>query len=637
MKHIYAAVTLLAIAGSAMAQRGTVKPFLTEKAHVGQPVANAHPDAHPTNISQGSERAAFYTNDFSAGFPAGWTTVDDLTPSADTPVNFVWADDPGAVTIAAANQPLILTFLAPGASNGFLWANSDRGLASAPATNHLTRLTTTAIDCSGQPSVLLTMQSTIGVFDLDADTACKVRVSTDGVNWTNFAPFPCLVTGNINPPCERFSANPQSVAIDISSVAANQTNVFLQFQWRGGWEYYWAIDDLQLSPIPDNEIVMDLGYTAQFGRGYEFGRVPSSQLLPTVNAGAEVANSGANVQTNVSVNISMKDAGANEVAGANVDLGTINSGDTALADVNLTLPNSLAPGIYTTDFTMTSDQIGDDSDPGNNSKQRSFAITDDLYSLDGLGIYPPASVATGQGGTNSFLDNTVGVGFLNYYQVNAQATFYGVEMLLGPSSAAGSIFHVAIYDTTDVAAGQVLNNEIVVSEDRVVTPAEIAAGMVQIQFLDQVALPAGGYYVAAILSQSDGNDFTIMDDLTVPQPFDASLIFVPNDAPDNVFIYSNGNAWAIRLSADPSIGINEVPGLPGVSIYPNPTTGVLHINTTKAEPTTVEVRNVLGAIVKTATFTGTVNTIDLAGYDAGVYTVRIGNGANYAVKLVTLQ
>ena len=65
-------------------------------------------------------------------------------------------------------------------------------------------------------------------------------------------------------------------------------------------------------------------------------------------------------------------------------------------------------------------------------------------------------------------------------------------MLLGAVSAAGSIFHLAIYDTTDVPVGQVLNNEIVVSEDRVVTADGIAAGKVQIQFLDQVALPAGG-------------------------------------------------------------------------------------------------------------------------------------------------
>lgn len=107
--------------------------------------------------------------------------------------------------------------------------------------------------------------------------------------------------------------------------------------------------------------------------------------------------------------------------------------------------------------------------------------------------------------------------------------------------------------------------------------------------------------------------------------------------PDNVCNYSNGNAWAIRLSADPSIGINEVAGLKGVSIYPNPITGVLHINTTKAEATMVEVRNMLGAVVKTGSFNGTMNTIDLAGNAAGLYTVRIGNGTNYAVKLVMRQ
>ncbi|MCI1752484.1 MAG: T9SS type A sorting domain-containing protein [Flavobacteriales bacterium] len=635
MKNLYASAAAMAIAGSALAQSGTIKPMLTEKAYNGQQSSVAISNAHPSGI-QDSERAAFYTNDFSGGFPAGWTTVDDATPANETAVNFEWSNDPASVTAAAANQPLILTFLAPGASNGYLWANSDRGLGSAPPTNHLTRLTTTAIDCSGQPTVLLTMQSTIGVFDLDADTACKVRVSTDGVNWTNFAPFPCLVTGNIAPPCERFSDNPQLVSINISSVAANQPNVFLQFQWRGGWEYYWAIDDLELSPIPDNEISMSYGYTAQFGRGYEFGRVPAAQFLADMNVGAELVNAGANAQTNVNVNVSLKDPSSTEVGSSSIDVADIPQGDTALADANMTLPSTLTNGIYTADFTMTSDQIADDDDPSNNARQRSFEVTDNLYSMDGIGVYPPAILSTSQTGTNSFLDNAVGVGFLTYYQVNAQTTFYGAEILLGASSEAGTLVSFAIYDTTDVVAGQVLSNEITATEDHVVTAGEIASGKVQLAFFDQISFPEGGYYLAAKLSQVDGKNITVLDDITVPQPFDASLLFTPVDD-QSTFIYSNGNAWAIRLSADPSIGINEVAGLPGVNMFPNPTTGVLHINTANAETTTVEVRNMLGAVVKTATFNGTVNKLDLSGNAAGVYTVRIGNGTNYAVQLVTLQ
>ena len=142
--------------------------------------------------------------------------------------------------------------------------------------------------------------------------------------------------------------------------------------------------------------------------------------------------------------------------------------------------------------------------------------------------------------------------------------------------------------------------------------------------------------MAAKLSKQDANDLVIMDDATVPQPFYASMLYIPVDA-DAIFLYSNGTAWAIRLSADPTVGVKEVKGLDGVSMYPNPTTGVVHINTAKAETTTVEVRNMLGAVVKTATFNGTVNTLDLSGNAAGVYTVRIGNGTNFAVQLVTIK
>src|SRR5690606_23234021 len=207
MNNLYTMVAALAIAGTATAQLPA--SAVLKEAKTFSPLSASglnRPVQDQASWLGNGQRAAFYTEDFSGtnGLPAGWTTVDDQTPSGQTPAGFGWANDPAAVTPASANQPLLLTFLAPAASNAFLWANSDRGLTAAPSTNHLTRLTTPPIDCSGQASVLLTMKSTIGVFELDADTAVKVRVSTDGVNWTNFAPFPCLKAGNINPPCERF-------------------------------------------------------------------------------------------------------------------------------------------------------------------------------------------------------------------------------------------------------------------------------------------------------------------------------------------------------------------------------------------------------------------------------------------------
>ncbi|MBK9422359.1 MAG: hypothetical protein IPN44_15110 [Flavobacteriales bacterium] len=48
------------------------------------------------------------------------------------------------------------------------------------------------------------------------------------------------------------------------------------------------------------------------------------------------------------------------------------------------------------------------SDLSNNSKQRSFPVTDNLYSLDGIWVYAPATLTTGESGTASFVDKAVG-------------------------------------------------------------------------------------------------------------------------------------------------------------------------------------------------------------------------------------
>lgn len=640
MNKLYTIVAALTIAGTATAQL-PASAVLKEAKTFNPLSASAfnRPVQDQASWLDNGQRAVFYSEDFSGtnGLPAGWTTVDDLTPTGQTPVNFAWANTPGAVTPAAAGQPLILTFLAPGASNGFLWANSDRGLTAAPSTNHLTRLTTAPIDCSGQSSVLLTMKSTIGVFDLDADTAVKVRVSTDGVNWTNFAPFPCLKAGGINPPCERFSYNPQNVAVNITSVAANQSTVYLQFQWRGGWEYYWAIDDLELSSLPDHELVMEYGYTVQFSDGYEYGRVPQSLMPATLIAGASVINFGGVDQTNVEVIATIEDEGGASVATATTNIPTLASGDTAATEELIALPNPMPLGRYTVTFTLNSDDIGLDANENNNTAIRYFAVTQDLYSIDAIDVVPDSIQTLSALGTASFLDNTQDVRFLNYYEVPVQETFYGVEVYLDAARTnPGSYFIAAIYDTTDVQVGSSLSSPLVESEIRVITAADVSNGIVTVHFLDAITLPANAYYVGVRLYQEDGNDIYILDDTSVPQPWSATMLWTPVDD-NNQFLYSNGNAMAIRLSSDPSVGVQESTNLEGVTMYPSPTAGPVEIRLESPGKMNVEVYNVLGELVKTASFSGTATTLDLTGHSAGIYTIRVSDGAHYNVQRITLK
>lgn len=639
MNNLYTVIAALAIAGTATAQRPSSAVLKEAKAFTPQHASAFNRPAQQQASALGhGQRNAFYTEDFSGtnGLPTGWTTTDDLTPTGQTPVNFEWANSPGAVTPAAAGQPLILTFLAPGASNGFLWANSDRGLGSAPTSNHLTRLTTAPIDCSAQPSVLLTMKSTIGVFDLDADTAVKVRVSTDGVNWTNFAPFPCLKAGNINPPCERFSYNPQSVAVDITSVAANQPTVYLQFQWRGGWEYYWAIDDLELSSLPENELKMDYGYTSQTGGGYEFGHVPVNQMPGSMNVGAQIVNFGTADQTNVTVTVSVRDETDTEVGTSTSIVGTMLYQDTVITDEQITFSPALPVGVYTAIFTVSSDESDLDENPANNMAYRYFAVTDDLYSLDAVGVVPDSILATTQTGTGSFLDNTQDVRFLNYFEVHTAGTFTGGEILLGANTDVGSYFTLSVYDTLDVFAVD-LNSPLAQSDLRVITQQDLNAGRAGVTFLDPIDLPVGAYYISANLFQENGSDLYILDDLTTPQPNVASMLWIPIDNQNQNLYGGNGTAWAVRISSNSSIGVQESTNLEGVTMYPSPTAGPVEIRLETPGRMNVEVYNVLGELVQTASFSGTATTLDLTGKSAGIYTIRVSDGARYNVQRITLK
>ncbi len=641
MTKLYTSALVLAIlAGSASAQDGR-SAFPANgaaiKTHTARDLVYGWQQTRPTT-PQADRGVAFYTEDFSGGsIPAGWTNVDEVTPISDVPVLFEWSNDPGVVRPFALNYAPSDTFNNPGATNGFLWANSDRGLPTAPATPHLTKLTTTAIDCSGQPSVQLSFNSLIGVFNYDADTAVKVRVSTDLFTWTEFAPFPCLQTGGAAPPCVRWSANPQQVQINITSVAANQPNVYIQFQWRGDWEYFWCIDDVQLTPLPAFEIQLTYGYNSQTGNGEEYGRVPVSQMPASMNMGAEVYNYGGSEQTNVVVGIAVTN-GAGTDFGVSSPVGSIASGESVVVDEDLILPSPLPVGMYSSTFTVSSDDIANDDDPANNIAYRDFEVTNFIYSLDGLGNHGQVPQVVSQTGTGSFADNTEDVKLLTYYPILSTTMVYGLEIELGSATEVGSEIIASILDTVDVlATPSVVNQTLAISDTYTVTAADTIAGVVTIPFNDPVSLTPNGYYAVASLFQVNEKDVYIKDDTTVPQPGLASALWIPFDPDQNQNFYGgNGTAWAVRMSLNPSIGLQELTELSGVTMYPNPTKGILRINSEKSEKLTIEVINMLGEQMMTTTFSGNT-TLDLSGYAAGVYNVRVSNGTSSTVQRITLN
>lgn len=648
MKGIYTFGFAMALAaGNAYAQDGHGNRLTTAKLQpnaVG--TAPVSLGEHPAGPASGAQRDVLFTEDFANGL-AGNNSVGAWT--VDGPNGDIWRFNDHTPTGAytTGNQYIQSTTAANGAaifasdSANSDWSGGTPVIVASPV-DFEASLVSPVLDLSATPFVELSFQQR-SRFCCN-NSPFYLEVSTDGGST-----WPSAFITNAGLPLNQggtgVSGGPvvtetRSFSL-VGAIAANPSNVRFRFRHNseaGSSHYYWQIDDVNIQSLPPNEVIMENAYTSQFGGGYEFGRVPQSQMLSTLNVGASIINYGSNPQTNVVVNVSLKNAANVEVGSSIIDLGTITPGDTMFADADLTLPTPMDVGIYTAFFTMVSDSIAEDFNATNNAQSRAFSVTDDLYSIDGIGVYPTAIATSEPVGTSSFTDNTQDVRLLNYFEVHVPATFYGVEVILGSATQAGSFFNAYVYDTTDVLVNSDVSNPIAVSDFHVITAAEKLAKKARVAFSEPLALPEGAFFVSANMFQADNKNMFIEDDTTVPQPGIASILWIPNDEPANQNLYSgNGTAWGVRISTDATIGIQEVAGLPGVSMYPNPTTGVLHINTTKAEITTVEVRNVLGAVVKTATFNGTVNKIDLSGNAAGVYTVRIGNGTNYAVQLITLQ
>lgn len=427
----------------------------------------------------------------------------------------------------------------------------------------------------------------------------------------------------------------------MAAIAADPSNVRFRFRHNseaGSSHYFWQIDDVQLSTLAPFELVMNYGYTTQFGSGFEYGRVPQSQMPSSMEVGAEIFNYGGSAQDNVVVNVSLTDQDDVEVASAVIPLGTMGGGTSMVATTQLDLPGPMAVGLYTAEFTVSSDQSAQDLDPTNNVKQRRFEVTDNLYSLDGLGgVNPAAEESISRAGTGSFAENTQDVRLLNYFVITEAETFYGVEAVLATQSQAGSYFVGTIYDTTDVYSGE-MSAPLAETEIRIIATSDLLGQRrATALFYDPVTLAPGAYFVAVRLYQEANKDIYIVDDLTVPQPGEASMLWIPVDA-NNVFLYGgNGNAWAVRLTSDATLAVQEHTNLEGISVYPSPTNGPIQVHSEQPGNLTVEVYNALGGLVQTQHFNGTSTTLDLTGRATGIYTIRVSDGALYNVQRVTLK
>lgn len=606
---------LLASTSTLNAQNGSTDRGISFK----QRHVPMHQAQHP--ISHASQREVIWSDDFST--PGNWVIGTEAGRDAD---EWVIGTQGPTGTFSSTYGVLGSTT----ASNGFALFDSDLACGG----NQETWVRTAApIDLTDYAGAILQFEQLFTRFRGD----CYVDLSRDGVQWTEIE-----VNAEIDP--NDSSENPDLRQVNISAFGGEST-VWIRFRYfstvedhgpGGGCDYAWMVDDVALVTLPDYDIVTNFGYVSQTGDGEEYGRVPSSQWQPVLNIGAEVMNFGSQWQTNVVVDIECLDVDGIPVFQTQHPIGDLSGTDTTFTEGTATL-ESPGLGLYTTTFTVTSDQSPFDETPENNTAARTFEVTTHVYSLDNIGNHPTGQQALQQVGTFSFESNPENVKFLNYYVIRNTMMATGIEVALGSSSDPGTSIVVSILDTADVFANPTnVNSPLIESPPHVVTQAEITAGKATIEFFEPYELSPNAYYAVASLYSNGDDHVYLLDDRTVPQPNAASMLWLPFDPENNQNLYGgNGNAWAVRLTSDPSIGIRGAEALDDVSIYPNPTTGPLRIHTASTGKYYIEILDRIGRVVHQSSFNGQ-EMIDITGLAPGVYMFRVSDGERVRTQRVTL-
>ncbi|MDG1395413.1 MAG: T9SS type A sorting domain-containing protein [Flavobacteriales bacterium] len=531
------------------------------------------------------------------------------------------------------------------AANGFAMLDSDAYGAANPGDVESSWMTTASpINLSGNTSVLLSFETNYRQFD----TQCFIVTSTNNTDWPDLnVDFDASTNPNVYALWEDFGnndeleSNPTTVNVNISGSAGGQSQVWVRFHHTGTWGYSWFVDDASINNLQANDIVLNEAWASTFFNS-EYGRTPISQLSDSLALGGEIFNFGSSTQTGIELSIAIKNSAGATMASNVESFPSLEQDSTDLLQTAVAV--DLAEGVYTLNATLTSDADNANGDYfGNNTYTREFAISKNIFSLDGIGVYDEEDLSVTSLGTGN-----TGVGEGNTlfarYVILEETSITGLEVAISSqSTVGGQIFSFLLPESSlinedgslnqsaDVYSGRIAENE----DGVTVTQNNIDNNLVYIP-LPETTLAPGVYYACAELytAGGSGDALQVLDDETVWEPYYASLYFTADDQK----VYTNGTAIAIRMALGDYVDLDENENNTLFSVVPNPSNGVFTVTTDKNDFYTLDVVNILGEVISSKTIEGAINeTIDISSFDAGIYLVKVTTSTSQNVQRVVIK
>ncbi|MES2588931.1 MAG: T9SS type A sorting domain-containing protein [Bacteroidota bacterium] len=415
-------------------------------------------------------KSVVWQDDFSN--PANWSMTNSSSPSADWTIS----TDPNAAP-RSEFRPFAFTTL----NNGYAIIDSD---AQGQGNSQDATITYTGtIDLSAYANVSLTFEQAHRRYQ---ETTTVLVSNDNGVSWTAF-------TANEGMSVNTNTENPAIEQINISSVAANQSQVKIAFQYQGAWDWFWAIDDLKIIETYDYDLIVNSSYwgtTGNYGVRLPYSQVPSSQVQP-IDFSVVAKNIGALAQSGIVLNTTITEASFTNTSNQM----TLAPGATDTIDANISFTPSNSLNVYNPSFSVSSPNT--DAEPLNNILSGDYIeVTSSVYARD-------KNIVTG-GSYNQGEAYEVG----NVFDIFTNAQTNSGSVWIRSSTVVGAQVYLRLYSIDNATGDFVFMEE---SNTYTITTDDLGT-LLSLDLLSAVDLTAGQSYLLVAGSLGDGG---ATDDLIV--------------------------------------------------------------------------------------------------------------------------
>ena len=383
--------------------------------------------------------------DFANGIPATWTN-ESLSgiglweyrgPNTDPDISVCSQGSCGTQSV----PPPSLTM-----TNGFVIFDSNYwddnvgpcgqiGSGQDPGP-HEARLTTNAVDLSGNDALVLTFQQQYKHYNHpNYDVYTFVEISVDGGNWVSILE---------NPGDQAVSPVVEWATVNITDIVGNSNNVRFRFSFTGFY-YWWAVDDIVIYSPNDNDLLLENPKYTQFNYNLPpqgFGDMEynsySTSMLPSFHFSGLTTNIGGNPQTNAKLQILIENEDSQaQIMTAQSSTQTVAPGaQTTFAVTNPYTPTS-ALGHYGIEFLVTQTQI--DENLLNNFASKDYYIDEHTFARD-------ENAMVDMFASNPLWQNdTVQVGNLFQTWTNG-LKFHSISVALGDQTTIGAEIKGIVYN-----------------------------------------------------------------------------------------------------------------------------------------------------------------------------------------------